>query len=341
MKTKTYKLAICIPTSNRIVLLKNALEKLYRIISVNDVCIFILDGSNTRDIENMVNYYRDKYKNLYYKHYEYNAEKNIYYDKFYDRWHVPNAEYYWTCSDSRIPTKNCYDYVLRKINSGFDLLLLNVMDYKVNNSRIYKNYISFFIECSWQTQIMGVNVISFRLIEHFWNREDTMKEVEIESSFIEMRQIFTALSEIENPKCIYSRFINQPYIAIKKNTTSSSYNKERMFPTFIDGVITSIDRLPKVYEQYKRISKRRMSTKSHWFTFDGFCLLKSKGILNYKSFLQYRKKFKIVSQTPLLVIALILLLPDNLAGRIRESAEKYRYLRSNKADKLLFKGWSK
>ena len=326
MSEYKYKLALSIVTANRHQQVKNSLNKIHGFLVKNNLAIYIFDGGTNNNLETFVS--NMNYENVHY--FYYHPEKTEIWRRFYDRKHIPDSEFVWTLSDQRIPGKSTILNILEHLDPENDLIVVNTMDVKRTQKFCTSNHVDFFREVCWHMQLLGANIVGRRIIDKCWSINRTIKEMTAESSHIEFREIFYALSTLKHANCVFTEYQRNPYLESTIIKISSTISEDRMFFTFIDKVILSLKRMPSEYNVYKKDVLKSMSTKTYWFTVDGFCQLNYLGVLHTDQCLKYYKKLKKVSYVHPIIIIIISVLPKELAAMIRDYIRKGREWKNRK-----------
>ena len=139
-------------------------------------------------------------------------EPKLKWERFYDRKKIPDAEFIWTLSDQRIPNKNTLSSILEILNKNIDLIVVNTMEIKNTKMLIYHNQYQFFNDYCWHMQLLGSNILGRRIIEYAWEKERIIEEIDLESSHIELREIFCILNRFNRGNYIFTKHYKNAYI---------------------------------------------------------------------------------------------------------------------------------
>lgn len=321
-----YKLALSIVTANRPQQLFHSLKKIVNYLSKNEVAVYVFDGSSNDKTGRLISSLNCE--DIFYEYYP--PETTEIWKRFYDRKKVPNAEFVWTTSDQRIPNIKTIESILDMLKKDIDLVVVNTMDVQNRENLLYEDKYSFFHDNCWHMQLLGSIVFGRRIINEAWTKKRIEREMSLEGSHVEFREVFCVLHKFETGKYLFTRYYANAYIQPIVTKTSATIAENRMFITFIDRVETCLKMLPKEYHLHFKHVMKSMNTKTHWFTIDGFCNLRYLGALDTKQCFNYYNKLKKVSFVPPFIIILISLLPRELAGLIRDWIRKGREWKNKK-----------
>lgn len=125
MKNSSKQLSIFIPTYNRCDLLKDALNSLIHEAYKYNISIIISDNNSIDDTENMVNEFKNKYKNIFYS----KNEKNVGIDKnMLSVLKLVKTKYCFMLGDDDLLIEGGIEKVLKMLSTmDFDLILLTEM----------------------------------------------------------------------------------------------------------------------------------------------------------------------------------------------------------------------
>lgn len=328
MSKYKYKLALCIVTANRPLQVLNGVRRLQYALEKFNIGVYILDGSMNSLTYNKIKDYAVNNDNVFYSFFGSEVEAN--YLRYYSRWTLPDAEYIWTCSDQRFPTPGLLFEVLKLTMTTPELIVINTIEKRCTANRNYKDAAKFFRDCCWQMQVMGANVIHKSLLENSWNLEECKEQLLFEPAHTETRQILYAIASKPKGSFLFTKYLSDAYLSNIKNTLSGTIANDAMFLNFIDRIIKSINNLPKIYDKYKLNVIKSMSTKTFWFTIDGFCELQNLGILHTKQCFEYYQRLKKVTYVHPIVVIIISLMPKSMVIIIRDWIRKGREWKNRK-----------
>ena len=137
------RLSICIPTRNRAEFISDALESVISQADKN-IEIVIVDGASTDNTEEVVNSYRDRFKNILYYKAQANGGVNRDMAKTIE---LAQGEYCWMLSDDDMLKPGAISRILKEIESGYEIYLSNVTACSLDMGPIRERYwLSTFVK---------------------------------------------------------------------------------------------------------------------------------------------------------------------------------------------------
>ena len=122
MTNKSYKLSLCIPTHNRVELLKKTLNSILNQIKIdnNDVEIVVLDSASNDGTKELIHNLKKKYDFINYK---YNKKKRGIDVDLNESVNLSNGEYCWLVSDDDPHVKNSLKIIKRYLENDHGIYL--------------------------------------------------------------------------------------------------------------------------------------------------------------------------------------------------------------------------
>lgn len=300
-KMKHTKLAISIPTYNRPKHIKEYLHIIAREALINNISIYIFDGSESIATENIVKEYIDRgYSNIAYDHRP-NREDD--HRRGYDKFMIPDADYIWISGDKFMIRPENYSLILHYIKSDYDIITLYNMG---DGIKTYSKSEDFFRDCIWCMTHFGSTIIRKKYICPISFEEYLSGSV---PGFQHINMFAKALDR-DNIKAVFLHMNNKELSKSSRFETDSG-TKNRMLEIWIINWYKCIKLLPKRYHKYEKEMLCTMDKHLKWFHIKG--LLEIRNQLDLKRCIENRKIIKAVIQVPVFVVFLIAALPNDIA----------------------------
>ena len=279
-----YKIGYIIATKDRSYVMQEWLESLANHLKENDICVYILDGSEDDKTKIIV----DKYKN-----------DNIIYSQYPNTsiaWRtikglqMADCEYICICGDCARIKLQYLSHILSLMEEKYDIIEFTFRDKKHIGKKVYNNIAHMFEECAWD---MVVYAYTFLRLESYREIEwDTYEKLYGDSIFFYMIYYFDYHREELEFKGYYEALRINDGSRIKKK----SFWRKNTFEVWGKEWIKIIEKLKAVYNPYK--DKVIMDHGVYGLDFDkkiGFVRLRSEKVFDYKIFQEYSNEIARIS----------------------------------------------
>lgn len=311
------KLAIAIPTYNRAEFLDHVLAVHVPMAKNANVAICVYDNASSDHTADVVAAWKEKYPLIKYYRNDVNlgAENN-----FELALTASNADYVWLLGDTYVIRPETFYFVLRKIDEGFDHILLNIGD-EVRNvpCQVFTDQNSLLCEMHWLTTCLSVHVFSRKLISgaNFERYQNTY--------FIHVGVLFEYLAG-KTFRVLWSSINSIDRVDFVGGERKSSWN-DKYFEIWIKARAAAIFSLPPSYSLESKLNAIKWISSNHGrLDFKRAFIMRARGYINLKVVMQHRKFFSLYCSRRLYYIIIIssvtprcfFVLAKNLNRRVRE-----------------------
>ncbi len=302
------KLAISFVTYNRAKHIKEDLEIIAKSTKLNDIDIYIFDGSSNKNTEYVVGKFRDKgYDHIYYFHTESNlSAQESALQRLENAFFVPNAEYIWLSGDKFIINPQYYKDILSYIDKSYDII--TIYGKILKGTREFEDVSNFADYAIVPITQFGSTIIKKNLIESYSIQKNRK---EMPSFGVQ----FTYLHAIGNREIFKGVVIDggeKTNILSKFSTRSSSLSC--MWDVWVKDWHKFIDLLPDAYNSIKEGLYDRPDLQMGFFSVKELLRQRSEEQFDGKKCIEYRKYVKKVIVLPSIIVFGIAILPKGLAG---------------------------
>lgn len=274
------KLAIAIPTYNRVSILRENIYFMMDEIRRFSIPVYISDDSNNDDTELLVKELREKYTNI---HYSKNIPSLGHDKNCIKTLGLPVEDYVWYLGDSLIIDHNGIIRVLEIINGGdYDFISVNTGGRVNLKEQIFSDCNELLAQLGWHITLTGVTIYSKKALK-FINTLDLTKCRNFPQTAIILNQFANGNKQLYwiNDDLVYS------------NNRKKSYWKPNIFNVFLSDWDYFITNLPGEYkESNKKYTIKLHARKTGLFTLISFLSYRADGYYNWQILTKYKEQIK-------------------------------------------------
>ena len=296
-------LALAIPTYNRSDILIPHLKEMCDTLNELEVDVYIYDDSSDSYTENSIKSGELAIKNLYYKR---NIPGNGHDINLRTALKETNAEYIWLLGDSfkidLTALRKIHEFIYN--NSEFDLISVNTNNERVGivEPKCFNTALEVYEKLGWHLTLTGTTIYKKKAINFDLNIIENYK------NFPQISIIFETL-HYNNSQLYW--WGNSPVLI--PNNSKKSYWMNSIFQTFIDDLRITLKNLPlKLSDKQIDFFIKDHAIRSGICSFKNFISLRGKNYFNQNVLKQYQNDFKKYSNTPILVLKIIAVIPSSL-----------------------------
>lgn len=319
-----YKLAISIPTYERPECISELIDYMIDEAEQLNVGIYVFDGSEKNDAENMCKKY-EKYRCFnYIRHSGTIAKRHC------EAIYKPDCEYLWFCRDRSILKIEFWSLVIKLLDEKLDILLLGALDNpEQDHVKYYCNPQELMNDFFCSMVYFGSYIIKKSFLINIDYTVDNYME-----SFPLLSRFFHSASERSNFKALYVPFgVLNGYIHIHTELSSPHLYGKNFTHTWAKNWVEMIDDLPKIYNPDKE-NLKMLRNRDIWGFYNILTMFRKK-TLNLNDLQEYKTYIKQVTKTPWYVIVFMSHLPCWVLHIIREITRPiYRYNKEKFIKKL-------
>lgn len=298
-------LSISIPTFNRPSILDASLQILISEAREHHVPIYISDDSNNHETEKVIQKYTKQYKFLFYNQNSPSLghDKNIIKSLL-----EKETEYVWLLGDSTLIADNAITEVINIIQRcSPNIIVCNSRDRTLDcESELIQNKDHALENFGWHTTLTGTTIYSKKSILSIRNLD--LKEFK---NFPHIGIIFKSLID----ECSFYWESKQ---LIWSHKDKESYWSKNIFETFITDFYRAVFFLPNEYSfEIKSNVTPIHSIKSKIFDAKSLLVLRSENIFNISKYRKFNKALRTNSNTNILIIFFIAILPITILKFLR------------------------
>lgn len=309
------KLCVIIPTYNHPLHILEWLNYSYDSFVKNGIDVHIYDSSNNEETKKIYN--SKKWLNVYY-HYYLNKD-SVPDEKVYFAFQslCNEYDYFCLCGDGTLLE---LDKMIDNFENNFEVVHycstdLNINNMNFNNKCLYYNSGPEFASAFMHSlTLYGSTICSKKLVKSFLNLNFEKYKMSGFYPQFAYLEVLTKESKIKVQLGDYYKASNQ-----KQIHDSGSYTSGKLFDLWIDNWINLVNNLPV---EYNDVKEKIMKTESKGcFSIKGMFKVRKYGILTLKSFIKYKKKFRIILNYPNFFVFLISITPKfiiNFLYKIRK-----------------------
>lgn len=311
---KNKKLAIAIPTYNRMDILKENLLYMMEDIKQYNIPLYISDDSTNNDTELMIAELHEEYEYIYY----YKNIPSLGHDEnCFATLHLPKEEYIWYIGDSLMIEKGALHLILELIqHNEYDFIVANRHNENFNlSSRFFSNAKEVFSKLAWHLTLTGATVYKREIVDQL-NKGTVYKN-------------FPQTSIILNSICDTCNLYYEEQARVFPAKNRVSYWQNNIFEVFAKDWFIFIASLPEFYtREEKKKAIRSHSLYTGIFSIGPMIEYKRLGYFNIKKFIKYYRYINASSQENIILIFLIAIMPITLLDFLRKGRKKMRnYMR--------------
>lgn len=296
-------LSIAIPTYNRSDFLDHSLATHIPICGEHNIQIFISDNASSDDTTKVVEKWKKIYPHLYYKRNSSNLGPD---ENFKSVLQMSNTEYTWLLGDTSEIQAMDLKKTLSFISSSekYDAIVVNLIGKSKVSSAVYQDRNTLLRDLAGIMSCMSCLIYSSSLI----SSADFARYSN--SWYIQTGIILEKISATPF-KIRWIQDVSIKLLSNKKLRKISWANTDKIFKIGLEGWINLILSLPITYSlTSKLIACRGFSEASGSFTIKSMILLRSEGLLNYKTYKNYREMMKFSISYPRWIVIIISLMPQ-------------------------------
>lgn len=301
------KLCVCMPTCNRSVCIARILKEELELLSRTGIDIYIYDSSSDDSTKVLVSDYQSKgYQNLYYKYIDYTVHANKKAYLIFKAAESTGYDYIWMIHDHTY----CNDekglhYILQALEKGCDFYLLNMQSKDFHMTEI-KELDEFLLLGAWPLNSFGASILKidsfirgtdWREMSKKYLKKKTLNYAHVGFYFERAAQIADIkICRLELPREYFLDFLRYEKTSWDRGTIRIC--------TECWG--SNILGLPDIYKK----KYEALKTQDKWFLSKyKLIFYKKSGQFTVKSFMRYRKWFRLMSPETYLQNFLIAILP--------------------------------
>ena len=231
-----------------------------------------------------------------------------------------NYDYIWVCNDEfSININSCYRHILKWSKKKYDCIVVD-SSVRNNNISVEKTYEhlssadSFFREQATRMKVLGSTILSSKCIKKLINNYPIDYE---RTYFWQLSSIFYEFLNRElKIACIIGDFFEYDYtLAINKY----SKNSENFFKYWVFGWYTTINNLPDIYNNQKKIILKKEVYGFHPFYLSSLIQMRSKGGFNINILNKYKNIIPEISNTSLIKFYIAAIIPKFVATSLSKN----------------------
>lgn len=280
------KLCVCIPTYNRPDAIQRVLREELELFEQYGIDLFICDSSDNGEIKALVKtYLKGGCSSLFYQKFDSSLSSNEKVFQIFQWGGTCDYSYLWLIHDHTICREESVQFLLQKLDEGFDFYLLN-MQADGYRSEGFKDVNTFLMEGAWRLNSFGASVVNTKTFlqdvnwEKIWRKYGDGKTL----NYSHIGFYFERAAEIENFKSCQVFFDRKDFLDFFR-TQEISWRQDTL-RICLECWGEVISRLPDIYTNKIQV----MRTQDKWFL-SKYSLLIYKKDKRYGliTFLRYRK----------------------------------------------------
>lgn len=321
------QLAICIPTYNQPEMIREMFIRCLDFYNEFGIDLYIFDSSPDMETETVIGQYKEKYKNIFYKHLSSDIHSNMKVLKAYQEIiGMGEYAYLWLCPDYIQLTREGAICVLDHCSEGFDICVLNYRDVEHLGEKIYTDINTFFLDCAWHMSSYMATIIrisSFANIEwdKFYEKYTTPKRV----NHSHVAFYFEQLAKLSQVKAVHIP-LSSAHIRISTYRKESFWKKD-VFPIWCEYWPDMIDALPDRY-QYKKEVVKKLGVNTGILGWENFKALRKEKIYTKEVYQRYKKEWKSLTNVPGGLLWMLAVLPAGTVSLLKRPSLKQMALKS-------------
>lgn len=313
------KLAISIITCNRFKNIEEDLKWIADATYKSNIRVYIFDGSTDKRTEYIVKkYIENGYFHIkYYHNIENDNDKNIML-RIHDAFFIPDEEYIWICGDKFIINPQYYGLINNYIDNSYDIITL--YDIALNGLKQFVNPVLFADYAIVALTHWGSTIIRKKLISNidFCKIMGTAPGYKITNLYL---QAILKSKDFKGVVC----HINNTVFRLKSHYYTESASTKKMIEVWVNQWHKFIISLPNEYNKIKPSLMTRMDRDMNFFSIINLLKYRSLGQFNIKTCKEMKLQISSVILQKFLVVCLIALLPQKIAGKIVSFINLFKY----------------
>ena len=311
------KLAVAIPTYNRPAVIEEFIKDFLSRYQKYEIDVYIYDSSEGEETKDIVDRYLSENENLYYEWVDFSIHSNRKVYNIYRYFQKQNYKYLWICGDAGRYAQDTIEKIYDYLEYNYDIIILNQRDIESVGTREFTDANELFLNCAWHMTMYGVTIVNLKTLLKDTDWDYMIKRYmipeRINHSHVALyfeqllkRKTFSAFHFVVP----HDKFTLSP---LKKGT---GWHNE-VFPVWITYWQSMIYALPQYYKK-KEIVIKKHGVYSTIFGVQYMCRLRYENIYNGKEFLKYINEWKKVSDTDIMILFLIAIMPLKWVKRYAE-----------------------
>ena len=304
------KIAICVPTFNRPLVIRELILKCYRYFENLDYDLYIYDSSDNDETWSVCKNLRLNYKFKYI-----HADRKIHsnekvYKIYQDHNLLENYNYIWVWSDSIRWSEDILYKVKR--TEDYDLVILNHRDKENIGDKIYNNPQQIFEDLAWEMTLYGSTIVNTdRILRGVqWNKYENAFLLSECINFSHICLYFERMMEVKNIKVLHYSIDSSEFTVSSLKEESGWYNN--IFFIWWECWYNAINKLDGYIN--KEYVIRKLGIMSGYFTVKGMLILRQKGKYSLKVFIKYLERINYVTDISFFKMFLMAIMPIKLAS---------------------------
>lgn len=285
------KIAICVPTFNRPLVIRELILKCCRYFENLDYDLYIYDSSDNDETWSVCKNLRLNYKFKYI-----HADRKIHsnekvYKIYQDHNLLENYNYIWVWSDSIRWSEDILYKVKR--TEDYDLVILNHRDKENIGDKIYNNPQQIFEDLAWEMTLYGSTIVNTdRILRGVqWNKYENAFLLSECINFSHICLYFERMMEVKNIKVLHYSIDSSEFTVSSLKEESGWYNN--IFFIWWECWYNAINKLDGYIN--KEYVIRKSGIMSGYFTVKGMLILRQKGKYSLKVFIKYLERINYVT----------------------------------------------
>lgn len=283
------KIAVCIPTYNRIDLIREFLETQTEIYFNNNIDIWIYDSNEGDECKKLVNKYSEIYNNIFYVSIASSVHSNEKVMRIYqgqDR--GKKYEYLWLSQDAYRITDNELKEIISLIDREYDIITISNDDVECIGSKEYQNLLFYFRDAAWKLTGYGNCIVKTSTMTDNvnWNYINGKYLDKSCINYSHVGYYFEQLLNINNPHMYFKHVYNNEYYwsSLKKQ---SAWTKDT-FHIICNVWPALVNKLPSFYDYMKNEVIKSLGVKASILSYRKFINLRKLDVYNENIFNTYK-----------------------------------------------------
>lgn len=291
------KLAIIIPTCNRLGCIRYYLETQLERFREYGVDVILYDSSDDDGVLNCADTFcRSGFQNLIYKRYEEAGNVRAIDDKVFSACRELHGqyEYIWFSSDGTVfQIDSIWPSVSRGMEQGRDLLVLNHAHSSNIADRTYTDSRALLQDCGWILTMLGTGIVSARLIR------ETVERFPVTS-----RTDFWLWYPLAYFYTLAGRPVDAVWLGCQTPYRENPFRTDAFWKLNGDALwqwgkvwVESIEALPAFYDDVKAGVIRSWDAHTRLFSIKGLMGMRAQGQITHSDVVRYRAYIKKITDT--------------------------------------------
>lgn len=314
------KIAVCIPTYNRSLVVKEFLNKCLMDYVDLGIDVYFYDSSTNDETKNAVSIWMEKVDGLYYIRIPSNLHANIKVFKIFRQWGLKNPyDFIWVCGDSLRFNRKALNYILENLTCEYDMVEVNANDAGKLGRKLYDNHNDYFKDCAWHLTLFGAVILNVKtmLADVDWDNYELIYSSKELINFSHVSFYFNKLASKEHFKALHLR-LNPSFLEVSVLKEKSGWYDD-MFYVMCHGWVQTIKALPGCYKD----KKEAMLNHGRYtlFTPFNFLKLREERYFNRSIYKQYRSIWNEVCDVPITKLYIIALIPPFMIRYVKKACK--------------------